>query len=89
LAVKYSSMPSYFKWASSAIKEMVSQVSWPEIGDDGFIKKGVVIRHLVLPGLVAESKKVLEWISEKFGSEAYVALMAQYYPTIKHADILK
>jgi len=86
LAVKYSSMPSYFKWASSAIKEMVSQVSWPEIGDDGFIKKGVVIRHLVLPGLVAESKKVLEWISEKFGSEAYVALMAQYYPTYKACE---
>jgi len=83
VAIKYSAMPKYFEWASAAISEMVKQVGWPKIGTDGFIEKGVVIRHLVLPGLVSDSKKVLKWINEKFGNEAYVALMAQYYPTYK------
>lgn len=86
LAVKYSKMPSYFKFASKAIKEMVLQVGWPKIGKDGFIKKGVIIRHLVLPGQTEDSKKVLKWIFKEFGGKAFVALMAQYYPAYKACD---
>jgi len=93
LAVKYSSMPHYFKFASEAIKEMVGQVGWPalerdgaEIGGNGFIKKGVIIRHLVLPGQTCDSKKILKWIFDQFGAKAFVSLMAQYYPTYKACD---
>jgi putative pyruvate formate lyase activating enzyme len=86
LAVKYSKMPSYFHFASEAVKEMVSQVGMPVIGDDGFIQKGVIIRHLVLPGSANDSKKILKWIFDQFGSKAFVSLMAQYYPTYKACD---
>lgn len=86
LAVKYSSMPSYFKFASRAIREMVRQVGWPMIGKDGFIQSGVIIRHLVLPGQISDSKEVLKWIFKEFGAKALVALMAQYYPTYKACD---
>jgi putative pyruvate formate lyase activating enzyme len=86
LAVEYSKMPSYFKFASGAVLEMVDQVGWPVIGENGFIQSGVIVRHLVLPGQINDSKKVLEWIFSKFGSKAFVALMAQYYPTYKACD---
>lgn len=87
LAVLFSSMPRYFEFASEAIGEMLKQVGWPEIGDDGFIKRGLVIRHLVLPGHLEDSKKVLRWIRDEFGPEAFVALMSQYYPTYKACEI--
>lgn len=86
LAVEFSKMPKYFAWASEAVREMVSQVGWPQIWKDGFIRSGVVIRHLVLPGCIEDSKKILKWIREEFGGEAYVALMAQYYPTYKAGE---
>jgi len=83
IAVEFSKMPKYFAWASEAVREMVSQVGEPKIGEDGFIQSGVVIRHLVLPGCVEDSKKILKWIMDEFGKDAYVALMAQYYPTYR------
>lgn len=86
LAVKYSKMPKYFEFASGAIKEMFEQVGNPVIGDDGFIEKGLIIRHLVLPGCVSDSRKVLKWIGGEFGPNAFVSLMAQYYPTHKACE---
>lgn len=87
LAVQFSSMPRYFEFASEAVAEMLRQVGWPEIGEDGFIKRGLVIRHLVLPGQLEDSKKVLRWIRDKFATKAFVALMSQYYPTYKACGI--
>lgn len=83
LAVRLSAMPRYFKFASEAVREMAEQVGWPEIGSDGFIRRGLVIRHLVLPGCLENSKAVLKWIRDEFGPEAFVALMSQYYPAYK------
>ena len=48
-AIKYSKAPNYFETATSAIKEMIRQVGTPEFDENGIIKKGVIIRHLVLP----------------------------------------
>ena len=87
LAVRFSSTPRYFEFASKAVAEMLKQVGWPEIGEDGFIKRGLVIRHLVLPDQLEDSKKVLRWIRDEFGPEAFVALMSQYYPTYKACGI--
>lgn len=86
LALKYSKMPGYFGFASDAVKEMLDQVGYPEIGKNGFIKKGLIIRHLVLPGCLSDSKKVLKWIRNELGKEAFVSLMAQYYPTHKACE---
>lgn len=86
IALKYSRMPNYFKFASDALLEMWRQVGASVIGEDGFIRKGLVIRHMVLPGLVEDSKKILTWIRSTLGPTAYVALMAQYYPTYRSSE---
>jgi len=80
LAVKYSQAPNYFKHALAAITEMVKQVGEVKIDKDGLIKKGVIIRHLVLPGEIQDSKKVLAVIKENFNNKIWVSLMSQYYP---------
>lgn len=82
-AIKYSKAPNYFKAASNAIKEMVRQVGSPEFDDNGLIKKGVIIRHLMLPGLLFDSKKVMDYIYNTFGNSVYVSIMNQYTPTFK------
>lgn len=83
IAVKYSKAPNYFEIASKAILEMISQVGEPIFDEDGMIKKGVMIRHLVLPNHIQNSKNVLKWIKENIPEEIYIDVMAQYFPTYK------
>ncbi len=83
IAVKYSKAPNYFKIASKAILEMIDQVGEPIFDKDGMIKKGVMIRHLVLPNHIQNSKNVLKWIKENIPEEIYIDVMAQYFPTYK------
>ena len=83
IAVKYSKAPNYFEIVSKAILEMISQVGEPIFDKDGMIKKGVMIRHLVLPNHIQNSKNILKWIKENIPEEIYVDVMAQYFPTYK------
>lgn len=83
LAIKYSKAPNYFKIATKAILEMIKQVGRPEFDENGMIKKGVIIRHLVLPGHIQNSKHILKWLKENVEGNAYVSVMAQYFPTYK------
>jgi len=83
IAVKYSKAPNYFEIATKAILEMINQVGAPEFDENGLIKKGVIIRHLVLPGHIQNSKHILKWLKENVNSRAYVSVMAQYFPTYK------
>lgn len=83
LAKELSNCEDYFEVASSAIKEMYKQVGNIEIDDNGLIKKGVVIRHLILPNHIFNSKKVLKWIKETFDDKVLTSVMAQYFPTFK------
>ena len=83
LGKKYSKIDDYFEIATVAIKEMVNQVGVPQIDENGIIKKGVIIRHLVLPGYIENSKKALKWIKNNLPNEIYVSIMAQYFPTYK------
>lgn len=87
LAKKYSSINNYFEYATKAIQEMYFQVGLPKFDENGLIKKGIIIRHLVLPNHIDNSKKVLLWIKENMPKETYVSLMAQYFPTHKAKDI--
>lgn len=82
-AIKYSKAPNYFETATSAIKEMIRQVGTPEFDENGIIKKGVIIRHLVLPTHITETKKILEWIKINLPKDIFVSVMAQYFPTYK------
>ena len=66
---------------------MYFQVGLPVFDENGLIKKGLIIRHLVLPNHIDNSKKVLLWIKENLPKDIYVSLMAQYFPTYKAKDI--
>lgn len=60
---------------------MINQVGVPKFDKNGMITKGVIIRHLVLPNYIENSKKVLKWIKENLPNDIYVSIMAQYFPT--------
>ena len=86
VAVKYSKAPNYFKIASTAILEMIRQVGTPKFDENGMIQKGVMIRHLVLPNHLQNTKNVLKWIKENLPEEIYINVMAQYFPTYKSKE---
>lgn len=80
LAGRYSAAPDYPETAQAAILEMVRQTG-PCVLEDGLLKRGVVIRHLILPGRVKEAKAVMDWTAEHFApGEVLFSLMGQYIP---------
>ena len=81
-----SNCDNYFKEASTAIKEMYKQVGNVIIDPNGLITKGVIIRHLVLPNHIYNSKKVLKWIKDTFDNNILVSIMFQYFPTFKAVE---
>ena len=83
LGKKYSKVDKYFEIAVKAIKEMYRQVGSPKLDERGMIKSGLMIRHLVLPNNIENSKKILKWIKENIDENVYVDIMAQYFPTYK------
>ena len=83
LAKKYSGIDNYFEIATKAIKKMYEQVGAPIFNEDRIITKGVIIRHLVLPNHILNSKHILKWIKENMENDIYVSVMAQYFPTYK------
>ncbi len=82
LSKKYSNVDKYFEIATKAIKEMYKQVGQAIFNEEGIIQKGVIIRHLVLPNHLQNTKHILKWIKENL-SDIYVSIMAQYFPTYK------
>ena len=83
IAIKYSKAPNYFEVASKAILEMVRQVGGPKFDENGIIQKGVMIRHLILPNHMQNTKNILKWIKENMPEKVYINVMAQYFPTYK------
>lgn len=80
LARKFSNAPDYVETAQKAIREMVRQTGPCEFGDDGYIRRGTIVRHLILPGHTRNSRKVLEYLHETYGDEIYISIMNQYTP---------
>jgi putative pyruvate formate lyase activating enzyme len=80
-AGRYSAAPDYFPAAAAAVKEMYRQTGTPVLDEHGLVRRGLIIRHLVLPGHVADSLQVLRWIAANLPTDVYVSLMAQYFPT--------
>jgi putative pyruvate formate lyase activating enzyme len=92
MARKYSRAPDYPEVARRAIKEMHRQVGNLVIEDNGLARRGLLIRHLVMPEEVAGTRAVMQWIADELSPETYVNIMAQYYPAGKvsrsdHAEI--
>ncbi|MGG7144648.1 radical SAM protein [Clostridium nigeriense] len=77
---KYSKAKDYFSYAKDAINEMVNQVGEAKFDENGIIQKGVIIRHLMLPGLLFDSKKIIDYICHTYGNKVYISIMNQYTP---------
>ena len=89
IAKKYSKIDNYFEIATKAIKEMEKQIGKTVIDENGIMKKGIIIRHLVLPNNIENSKKILKWIRENMNNDTYISVMAQYFPTYKAKEDLE
>lgn len=89
-ARRYSGASNYFEYAAPALKEMYRQVGPVRLDRTNMIESGLIIRHLILPGCVEESKEILTWIHENL-PDAWVSVMAQYLPfgDVKGCDELE
>ena len=80
-ALKYSKCPNYFEHASRALKEMVTQVGKPQFNEKGILVKGVIVRHMLLPGLLEDSKKIINYLINNYNDDIFISIMNQYTPT--------
>ena len=83
---KLSHADNYFEYAAPALKEMLRQVGPVVLDENGIIKSGMIVRHLIVPGYVEESKRVIDWFAENLPG-AWISLMAQYLPFGEARDI--
>ena len=86
LAKRLSKVDNYFEIATQALTEMYKQTGKAVFDDRGIMQKGMIIRHLVLPNQILNSRRVLKWINENM-HDVYVSVMSQYFPTYKAKDI--
>lgn len=87
IALKYSNAKNYFKVASENILEMIRQVGTAQLDENNIMQKGVIVRHLILPGQILQTKRILNWIHENLPKSTYISIMAQYFPTYKAKEI--
>jgi putative pyruvate formate lyase activating enzyme len=81
IALRLSGFPNYVTQNRAALQEMYRQVgAHLVLGDDGIARRGMIIRHLILPGGLAGTADVLHWIAEHLSSQVHVSLMSQYFP---------
>jgi putative pyruvate formate lyase activating enzyme len=83
MARKYSRAPDYPQVARRVIKEMYRQVGDLVLDEHGIAKRGLLIRHLVMPRDIAGTRQVMNWIAHELSPTTYVNLMPQYYPAGK------
>lgn len=80
LGIRYSGVNNYVESAVSSIEEMINQVGEPVFNSQGIMQKGVIIRHMILPNNVLNTKMVLKEIAKRFKDKVVVSVMAQYFP---------
>jgi putative pyruvate formate lyase activating enzyme len=83
MALKYSAAPDYPKYNQAALKEMRRQISSDEIDSEGIMRRGLIIRHLVLPENASGTEMVMRFIAEELSSGTLISLMSQYLPYYK------
>ncbi len=83
MAIKYSHASDYPQYNQEAVREMHRQVGIAKIDNEGIIKSGVIIRHLVLPNEICGTDKIMKFIREEISKDAYISLMSQYLPYYK------
>ncbi|MCR5151012.1 MAG: 4Fe-4S cluster-binding domain-containing protein [Clostridiales bacterium] len=87
ISLKYSFAVDYFDVAAAAVKEMYRQVGLLETDDNAIAKKGIIIRHMVLPGNVSQALKIIDWLGDNFPPETMLSIMRQYTPCGKALDM--
>lgn len=87
IANELAHAPDYRERAIDAIAEMYRQTGAPIIGDDGMLKKGIIVRHLHLPGKLFDSKHILDYLLKTYGNNIYISLMSQYTPMPQLANM--
>lgn len=80
---KYSNVTNYFEIATLALKEMYRQVGKPKYNEDGILKKGIIVRHLVLPNNYEDSKKIIKYLYKEYKDNIILSIMNQYTITRK------
>lgn len=80
LSLRYSRAKDYFEKASEAVAEMVRQVGKPQLDENGLMKSGVIVRHMILPGHTRDSKRIVEYLYNTYGNDIYLSIMNQYTP---------
>ena len=80
LSKKYSHAPDYFTVACQALQFMYEQAGDPVFDDNGIIQKGIIVRHLTLPGCMEDSRKVIHYLHEIYGDKIYISIMNQFTP---------
>lgn len=83
---KYSGAEDYFRIASEAVLEMQRQVGENVFDANGMMQKGLIIRHLVLPGNISQAMRVMDWVKENLPKETVLSIMSQYTPCGKASD---
>lgn len=83
-AIKYSNCRNYFAVAAAAIEEMVRQVKETRFDERGIMQKGVIVRHLTLPGYLEDSKRIIKYLYETYGNRIFISIMNQYTPITKN-----
>jgi putative pyruvate formate lyase activating enzyme len=81
-AIKYSGCRDYFTVAARAIEEMVRQAGEARFDERGIMQKGVIVRHLALPGYLEDSKRIIKYLYETYGDRIYISIMNQYTPIV-------
>lgn len=82
ISKKYSNCEDYFDVAKKGLAAMYEIVGNPQFDERGMMKKGVIVRHLMLPGHVKDSKSVLKYLHETYGNNIYISIMSQYTPLV-------
>jgi len=85
LAEKYSHAKDYPQVAAAALSEMFRQVGEPQFDERGMMKKGIIVRHLLLPGCKEDSRAVLDYLHETYGDSVFISIMNQYTP-LSHVE---
>ncbi len=80
-ALKYSKCTNYLENITSSLREMIKQVGTPKFNEDGLLIKGVIVRHMILPGLLSDSKKVIKYLIDNYNNDIFISIMNQYTPT--------
>lgn len=88
LAEKFSKAPDYPETAKAAIKEMAEQTGSSEFDEEGYIKRGTIVRHLILPGHTRNSIEVLKYLHQEYGDMVYISIMSQFTPVV-HNEVYK